>query len=81
MKEVSELGTILGVWAHPDDEAYLSAALMAAARRNDQRVYVVTATKGEAGTWDEERWPTPKMGEIRDAELMRCLSRLLFLKK
>ena len=45
----------------------------AAARRNDQRVYVVTATKGEAGTWDEERWPTPKMGEIRDAELMRCL--------
>lgn len=73
MKDVSELGTILGVWAHPDDEAYLSAALMAAARRNDQRVYVVTATKGEAGTWDEERWPTPKMGEIRDAELMRCL--------
>jgi len=73
MKDISELGTILGVWAHPDDEAYLSAALMAAARRNGQRVYVVTATKGEAGTWDEERWPTPKMGEIREAELMRCL--------
>ena len=73
MKRVEELGTILGIWAHPDDEAYLSAALMAAARRNGQRVVVVTATKGEAGTWDEERWPTPKMGEIRDAELMRCL--------
>jgi LmbE family N-acetylglucosaminyl deacetylase len=73
MKDVSELGTILGIWAHPDDEAYLSAAVMAAAHRNGQRVYVVTATKGEAGTWDEARWPTPKMGEIRDAELMRCL--------
>jgi len=73
MKSPEDLGTILGIWAHPDDEAYLSAALMAAARRNGQRVVVVTATKGEAGTWDEERWPTPKMGEIRDAELMRCL--------
>jgi LmbE family N-acetylglucosaminyl deacetylase len=28
-----ELGTILGVWAHPDDEAYLSAGLMATASR------------------------------------------------
>jgi len=45
MKDVTELGTILGVWAHPDDEAYLSAALMAWARRNGQRVVVVTASK------------------------------------
>ena len=73
MKKVEELGTILGVWAHPDDEAYLSSGLMAWARRNGQRVVVVTATKGEAGTWDEERWPTPKMGEIREQELMKCL--------
>jgi LmbE family N-acetylglucosaminyl deacetylase len=73
MKRPEDLGTILGVWAHPDDEAYLSAALMAAARRNGQRVVVVTATKGEAGTWDEERWPTPKMGDIREAELLRSL--------
>ncbi len=73
MNDVKDLGTILGVWAHPDDEAYLSAALMAWARRNGQRVVVVTATKGEAGTWDEERWPTPQMGDIRDKELMRSL--------
>ena len=26
------LGTVLGIWAHPDDEAFLSAGLMAAAR-------------------------------------------------
>ncbi len=26
------LGTVLGVWAHPDDEAYLTAGLMAVAR-------------------------------------------------
>ena len=28
---MDDLGTILGVWAHPDDEAYLSAGLMAMA--------------------------------------------------
>jgi LmbE family N-acetylglucosaminyl deacetylase len=46
---IPSLGTVLGVWAHPDDEAYLSAGLMALARRHGQRVVVVTATAGEAG--------------------------------
>jgi len=46
---VRELGTILGVWAHPDDEAYLSAALMAEARDAGQSVVVATATDGELG--------------------------------
>ena len=32
--DVAELGTILGIWAHPDDEAYLSGGLMALARDN-----------------------------------------------
>ena len=30
---MQELGTILGVWAHPDDDIYLSSGLMAARRR------------------------------------------------
>lgn len=41
--------TILGVWAHPDDEAYLSGGLMAAARSRGARVVVATATRGELG--------------------------------
>ena len=45
--DVAELGTILGIWAHPDDEAYLSGGLMALARDNGQRVVCVTATRGE----------------------------------
>jgi LmbE family N-acetylglucosaminyl deacetylase len=33
----------------------------------------ITATRGEEGSWDEERWPTAEMGKVRDAELMESL--------
>jgi LmbE family N-acetylglucosaminyl deacetylase len=71
---MDELGTILGVWAHPDDEAYLTAGLMARAVQNGSRVVCVTATRGEGGSMDDEKWPPEKMGEVRTAELERCLS-------
>ena len=67
-----ELGTVLGIWAHPDDETYLTAGLMAQAVRDGRRVVCVTATRGEGGSMDEERWPSATMGEVREAELMRC---------
>jgi LmbE family N-acetylglucosaminyl deacetylase len=63
--KVRDLGTVLGVWAHPDDEAYLSAGLMAAARDAGQRVVVATATEGEAGGVD---------GELRRGELELSLA-------
>jgi LmbE family N-acetylglucosaminyl deacetylase len=68
------LGTILGVWAHPDDEAFLSSGLMADAVRKGDRVVSVTATRGELGSWDEERWPSESMGEVREAELEESLA-------
>jgi LmbE family N-acetylglucosaminyl deacetylase len=70
---MSELGTILGVWAHPDDETYLSAGLMAEASRRGDRVVCVTATKGEAGSQDHDRWPPEQMADIREKELNECL--------
>ncbi|MGH2634582.1 MAG: PIG-L deacetylase family protein [Actinomycetota bacterium] len=70
---MDDLGTILGVWAHPDDETYLSAGLMARAVRGGSRVVCVTATRGEGGSMDEERWPPESMGEVRTAELERSL--------
>jgi LmbE family N-acetylglucosaminyl deacetylase len=73
MFDVSELGTILGVWAHPDDDIYLTAGLMAAAVDAGQRVVDVTATRGEGGSMDEERWPPETMGEVRTQELLRSL--------
>src|SRR6266540_5852515 len=68
-----ELGNLLGVWAHPDDETYLTSGLMAQAVRRGHRVVCVTATRGEEGSMDEERWPTAKLGRVREAELMRSL--------
>lgn len=66
--------TVLGVWAHPDDEAYLSAGLMAMARDAGERVVVVTATRGELGTSDPDRWPPDLLGPKREAELTAALA-------
>lgn len=67
------MSPMLGVWAHPDDETYLTAGLMAEAVHRGGRVVCVTATRGEEGSWDEERWPTPQMGKVREAELIESL--------
>ncbi|MCZ3385733.1 MAG: PIG-L family deacetylase [Actinomycetia bacterium] len=56
------LGTVLGVWAHPDDEAYLSSGLMAQA--------------AAAGSLPPERWPPETLAGVHTAELERCLSML-----
>lgn len=71
---MDSLGTILGVWAHPDDETYLSAGIMARAVRAGSRVVCVTATRGEGGSPDEARWPPATMGEVRTRELLQSLA-------
>ena len=68
-----DLGTVLGLWAHPDDDIYLSAGLMALNVDLGNRVVDVTATRGEGGSMDEERWPPATMGEVRSLELQRSL--------
>ncbi|HEX8347582.1 MAG TPA: PIG-L family deacetylase [Actinoplanes sp.] len=74
--DVSVLGTVLGVWAHPDDEVYLSGGLMTAARDLGQRVVCVTATLGEHGTPDPGRWPPARLARTRAAELRASLAAL-----
>ena len=68
--------TLLGVWAHPDDEAYTSAGLMAEFRRRGDRVVVVTATLGEHGTNDPHEWPPHRLAEHRRTELRNSLAAL-----
>ncbi len=71
--DVKRLGTILAVWAHPDDETFCAAGLLAAAVRNGQTVVCITATRGEAGSQDIKKWPASKMGGVRTKELGQAL--------
>jgi LmbE family N-acetylglucosaminyl deacetylase len=73
MTDAASLGTILGVWAHPDDDIFLTAGLMATAIRAGNRVVDVTATRGEGGSMDEERWPPATKAAVRTAELLRSM--------
>jgi LmbE family N-acetylglucosaminyl deacetylase len=73
---MEDLGTVLGVWAHPDDEAYLSSLLMASAREAGSRVVVATATHGELGTPDPDAWPPKRLAELRRYELTASLAAL-----
>jgi LmbE family N-acetylglucosaminyl deacetylase len=71
--DITRLGTILSVWAHPDDESYLAAGIMATAVANGQTVVCVTATRGEAGSQDEQKWPLATLGQVRTKELQAAL--------
>lgn len=74
MNEVKELGTILGIWAHPDDETWAMGGLMAMAAKNGQRVVCVTATKGDAGkTANQKKWPQEQLTSIRTNEMAAAL--------
>lgn len=65
--------TLMGIWAHPDDEAYLSAGLMARFRQRGDRVVVVTATLGQHGTSDPVAWPPGRLAARREGELQASL--------
>ena len=71
-----DVGTILGVFAHPDDEAYLAGALMAVASDAGRRVVCVTATRGELGFPDDDPRSLAERKAIREAELAACLAEL-----
>jgi len=74
MGDGNSLGTSLGVWAHPDDESYLCAGLMARATRAGDRVVCVTATRGELGSPDEEKWPPgAPLAAVRTTEMEAAL--------
>lgn len=73
--DIKQLGTIMGIWAHPDDETWSSAGIMAAARAAGQHVAVLSATNGDAGqTADEAQWATSSLRDIRQTELREALA-------
>ena len=67
---------LLGVWAHPDDEAYLSAGLMGRVVDAGGSVTVVTATRGELGTADPALAGAAGFARTRQSELEASLGEL-----
>lgn len=76
VEHLPAIATLLGVWAHPDDEAYLSSGLMSVVRKAGGRVVVVTATRGEHGTDDPSTWPPERLAPLRERELMDSLAQV-----
>lgn len=74
MNTIGELGTILSLWAHPDDETYLAAGIMAAARDNGQRVVCATATAGELGASDPVVWTPARLARVRRWEAAAAMA-------
>jgi LmbE family N-acetylglucosaminyl deacetylase len=71
-----DIGSILGIWAHPDDEVYLSGGLMADAVRRGERVVVALATSGQSGTAQPDVWPPERLGPHRQKEMAAAMSAL-----
>jgi LmbE family N-acetylglucosaminyl deacetylase len=69
--------TILGLWAHPDDEVFVSGGMMAEAVRRGDRVVCVHMTRGESGLL-YRRQPSSRdtLARIRERELGESLARL-----
>ena len=72
--DLQELGTVLSIWAHPDDETYLAGGVMAAAADLGSRVVCVSATAGELGTSDPIGWPPDRLGAVRRWEAAAAMS-------
>jgi len=73
--------TVLAVLAHPDDESFGMGGTLAHYARKGYNVYLVCATRGEAGMMDPEHLGNFKTtAEKREAEL-RCAAQILGLKE
>jgi LmbE family N-acetylglucosaminyl deacetylase len=68
--------TILGIWAHPDDEVFTSGGFMADAVRGGDRVVCLHVTRGEAGLYFRQVWPARELASVRSAELAASQARL-----
>ena len=68
--------TILSVWAHPDDEAFLAAGALADAASRGCRVVCVHATRGERGWHSASDQQSLDLGDVRSRELAEALTAL-----
>ncbi len=68
--------TILGIWAHPDDEAFVAGGFLADAVRRGDRVVCMHMTSGEGGLLDRQPCPPETLARVRLHELKDSLAYL-----
>jgi LmbE family N-acetylglucosaminyl deacetylase len=66
--------TVLGIWAHPDDEVFTSGGFMAEAIRRGDRVVCLHLTYGEAGLYFRQPYPADALASVREQELELSLA-------
>lgn len=64
---------LLGVWAHPDDEAYLASGLMGRVADATGQVTCLTATHGELGFDVDDPRPLRQRAQLRRKELRNAM--------
>ncbi len=70
-------GTLMAIYAHPDDESFGTGGTLALYAERGYRVVLVTATKGEAGEIQDPTMHTDEpIAEIRQREL-KCACEIL----
>lgn len=70
------MATILGIWAHPDDEVFVSGGLMADAVRRGDRVVCLHMTCGEAGLYFRRPIDPATLEDVRRHELCASLEHI-----
>lgn len=68
--------TMLGIWAHPDDEVFVSGGLLADAARRGDRVVCIHMTSGEAGQSYGRPSSPGDLASVRRDELTASLASL-----
>lgn len=77
---MNENRTLLAIFAHPDDETFRCGGTLALLSARGVRVYLMTATRGEAGSAGDPPLCGPEeLAEWREREL-RCACRALGLE-
>jgi LmbE family N-acetylglucosaminyl deacetylase len=70
---MDDLGTVLMIWAHPDDETYLAGGLSTLLTEAGGRVACITATRGEAGVSTATPEQVARLAQVRTEELDAAL--------
>jgi LmbE family N-acetylglucosaminyl deacetylase len=68
--------TTLGIWAHPDDEVFVSGGLMRQGALRGERVVCIHMTRGEGGLYYRRKCAPHYLARVRERELDASLARL-----